>query len=63
MTTTDRTSPLVATCCVCRTRTRAPIAVRYIEQTSGPGYTLYVCPDHIHDVKPAMTLEELRRRP
>ncbi|MEV0275967.1 hypothetical protein AB0I22_06205 [Streptomyces sp. NPDC050610] len=55
---------VVATCCVCRTLTSAPIAVRYIETASGPGHTLYVCPDHIYGVELGMTTRaELRTRP
>ncbi|MFJ2407137.1 hypothetical protein ACIOUE_38220 [Streptomyces xanthochromogenes] len=36
----------VALCIECKTLTRAPIAVRWIQSTSGPGTTLYACPDH-----------------
>lgn len=37
----------VALCIDCKTLTRAPIAVRWIQSTSGPGTTLYACPDHV----------------
>ncbi|WP_406002185.1 hypothetical protein [Streptomyces sp. NBC_00829] len=36
----------VALCVECKTVTRAPIPVRWIQSTSGPGTTLYACPDH-----------------
>ncbi|MFJ9108207.1 hypothetical protein [Streptomyces sp. NPDC102283] len=36
----------VALCIECKTVTRAPVPVRWIQSTSGPGTTLYVCPDH-----------------
>lgn len=35
----------VALCVECRTITRAPIPVRYIQGNSGPGTTLYACPN------------------
>jgi hypothetical protein len=34
-----------ALCCRCERETAAPVAVRYIEQASDPGVTLYACPD------------------
>ncbi|QNE75636.1 hypothetical protein [Streptomyces finlayi] len=36
----------VALCVECKTITRAPIPVRWIQSTSGPGTTLYACPTH-----------------
>jgi hypothetical protein len=30
----------------CKTVTAAAIPVRWIQSTSGPGTTLYACPDH-----------------
>ncbi len=36
----------VALCTVCKANTHAPIPVRWIQSTSGPGTTLYACPDH-----------------
>lgn len=30
---------------LCERETVAPVAVRYIERESGPGVTLYACPD------------------
>ncbi|MEV0444554.1 hypothetical protein AB0I84_14320 [Streptomyces spectabilis] len=35
----------VAVCCRCGRATLAPVEVRYIERASGPGVTLYACPD------------------
>lgn len=51
MTTAEELFPLVlpgrvALCIECKTLTRAPIAVRWIQSASGPGTTLYACPDH-----------------
>ncbi|MEV0438964.1 hypothetical protein AB0I84_09430 [Streptomyces spectabilis] len=34
-----------AVCCRCKRLTAAPVPVRYIERASGPGWTLYACPD------------------
>ncbi|RPK81427.1 hypothetical protein EES45_10890 [Streptomyces sp. ADI97-07] len=36
----------VVLCVECKTITRAPIPVRWIQSTSGPGVTLYACPAH-----------------
>ncbi|MGW2425089.1 hypothetical protein ACWC0C_38610 [Streptomyces sp. NPDC001709] len=36
----------VALCVECKTLTRAPIPVRWIQSNSGPGTTLYACPEH-----------------
>ncbi|THA58090.1 hypothetical protein E6P78_30710 [Streptomyces sp. A0958] len=36
----------VAPCIECKTVTRAPVPVRWIQSTSGPGTTLYACPEH-----------------
>lgn len=36
----------VALCVECKTVAQAPIPVRWIQSTSGPGTTLYACPDH-----------------
>ncbi len=32
-------------CCRCERMTVAPVAVRHIERASGPGVTVYACPD------------------
>ncbi len=34
-----------AVCWKCGRLTLAPVAVRYVERASGPGVTLYACPD------------------
>jgi hypothetical protein len=34
-----------AVCCRCERLALAPVAVRYVERVSGPGRTLYACPD------------------
>ncbi|TGB00575.1 hypothetical protein [Streptomyces sp. MZ04] len=35
----------VALCIKCTKNTSAPVAVRWIHSTSGPGATLYACPE------------------
>ncbi|MFE6159949.1 hypothetical protein ACFQ7F_13675 [Streptomyces sp. NPDC056486] len=35
----------VALCAECHELTTAPVAVRWIQSTSGPGTTLYACPN------------------
>lgn len=32
-------------CCRCERMTAAPVEVHHIERTSGPGVTVYACPD------------------
>ncbi|WP_340558591.1 hypothetical protein [Streptomyces sp. GSL17-111] len=49
----------VAWCVVCGTRTCAPVPVRWIETTSGPGTTLYACPCHAASVPPGPVPGEL----
>ena len=34
-----------AVCCRCERDTVAPVPVRYVERASGPGVTVYACPD------------------
>lgn len=50
MTVDGLTNPLpavnVALCVECHTLTNAPVPVRWIQSTSGPGTTLYACPEH-----------------
>lgn len=53
----------VARCVVCHEATRAPIPVRYIESSSGPGTTLYACPDHAVTLGAGPTPEDVLRRP
>ncbi|GGP40462.1 hypothetical protein [Streptomyces melanogenes] len=49
----------VAVCCDCHGITRAPIPVRWIQSTSGPGTTLYVCPDCAPRYSPGPQWDEL----
>ncbi|MFC7817316.1 hypothetical protein ACFUTR_22065 [Streptomyces sp. NPDC057367] len=46
----------VALCVVCKTDTKAPVPIRDIPSTSGPGMTLYACPEHVVDVSPGPIL-------
>ncbi|WP_266682501.1 hypothetical protein [Streptomyces sp. NBC_00847] len=48
-----------ALCCHCTRWTTAPVEVRHIERTSGPGVTLYVCPEHAPDMMPGPLAGEL----
>ncbi|MFJ1549510.1 hypothetical protein [Streptomyces sp. NPDC088246] len=36
----------VALCVECHEVTRAPIPVRWMQSNSGPGTTIYACPEH-----------------
>ncbi|MCX4677236.1 hypothetical protein OG413_18340 [Streptomyces sp. NBC_01433] len=36
----------MALCVRCKTVTYAPVPIRYMQSTSGPGTTLYACPAH-----------------
>lgn len=49
----------VALCVRCHRNTTAPIAVRWIESTSGPGTTLWACPDHAPELTPGPMPDEL----
>lgn len=49
----------VALCVTCHTLTNAPVAVRWIQSTSGPGTTLYACPDHAAELAPGPLPGEL----
>ncbi|MFJ9161193.1 hypothetical protein ACIRPS_30835 [Streptomyces griseoviridis] len=51
----------VALCVKCKALTRAPIPVRYIQSNSGPGTTLYACPDHAAELTPGPFPGELER--
>ncbi|MEU9707447.1 hypothetical protein AB0E21_02340 [Streptomyces sp. NPDC047967] len=53
----------VAFCVVCETNTRAPIPVRWIQSNSGPGTTLYACPDHAVKLGAGPTPEDVLRAP
>ncbi|WP_416970380.1 hypothetical protein [Streptomyces sp. 4F14] len=43
--TDELPAPFRAECCQCGRWSAAAIACRYIERASGPGVTLYACPD------------------
>ncbi|MFE4860773.1 hypothetical protein [Streptomyces sp. NPDC056670] len=67
MTTAEELFPLVlpgrvALCIECKTLTRAPIAVRWIQSTSGPGATLYACPDHAVKLGAGPTPDDVTHR-
>ncbi|WP_445269076.1 hypothetical protein [Streptomyces sp. DSM 41634] len=49
----------VALCITCKQVTTAPVAVREIHSTSGPGTTLYACPEHAESVAPGPMPGEL----
>ncbi|WP_327375737.1 hypothetical protein OG393_18330 [Streptomyces sp. NBC_01216] len=51
----------VALCVKCHTLTNAPVAVRWIQSNSGPGTTLYACPDHAAELAPGPLPGELER--
>ncbi|MFE0644331.1 hypothetical protein ACFW2Y_22380 [Streptomyces sp. NPDC058877] len=51
----------VALCVACRTTTHAPVAVRWIQGASGPGATLYACPDHAAELAPGPLPGELEQ--
>ncbi|MFE3946052.1 hypothetical protein ACFXPV_29980 [Streptomyces sp. NPDC059118] len=53
----------VALCIECRELTRAPIPVRWIQSNSGPGTTLYACPDHAVTLGAGPTPEDVLRAP
>ncbi|MDK1472251.1 hypothetical protein QNO07_02215 [Streptomyces sp. 549] len=52
---------LVALCVTCREPTSAPVPVRWVQSTSGPGATLYACPAHAPGLTPGPTPGELDR--
>ncbi|MCX4806480.1 hypothetical protein OG594_33495 [Streptomyces sp. NBC_01214] len=49
----------VALCIVCHETTTAPVRVQYIESTSGPGTTLWACPEDAPSVTPGPMPGEL----
>ncbi|SCK28701.1 hypothetical protein YUWDRAFT_02122 [Streptomyces sp. AmelKG-D3] len=66
--TSDQLFPVVlagrvALCIECKTVTRAPISVRWIQSSSGPGTTLYACPDHAVKLGAEATPEDVLRAP
>lgn len=47
-------------CCQCGRRSAGAIPVRDIERPSGPGLTIYACPDCVHVVPPGpLMIDEL----
>ncbi len=42
----------VAVCVKCHMVTKDPVPVRWIERASGPGVTLYACPEHADELAP-----------
>ncbi|MGW6389506.1 hypothetical protein ACWFR1_03165 [Streptomyces sp. NPDC055103] len=65
MTRDGLTNPLprvnVALCVKCHTLTETPVPVRWIQSNSGPGTTLYACPDHWEELAPGPMPGELER--
>ncbi|MHC3815883.1 hypothetical protein [Streptomyces sp. NBC_00342] len=53
----------IALCIECKTVTRTPVAVRYVQSPSGPGMTLYACPDHAVALGAGPTPEDVLRAP
>lgn len=53
----------VALCCDCHRLTTAPIPVRWIPSTSGPGTTLYACPEHAAKLGAGPTPGDVIRNP
>ncbi|MBT2489822.1 hypothetical protein J7E96_15125 [Streptomyces sp. ISL-96] len=51
----------VALCIKCNKLTNAPVPVRWIQSNSGPGTTLYACPDHAAELAPGPMPGELER--
>lgn len=49
----------VALCIRCHRNTTAPTPVRWIESTSGPGTTLYACPDHAPELGAGPTPDDV----
>lgn len=49
---TNRPVVTVALCVECRTLTSAPLPVRCIESSCGPGTTLWACPTHAAELVP-----------
>ncbi len=51
----------VALCITCHKLTNAPVAVRWIESSSGPGTTLYACPEHAAQLGAGPTPDDVIR--
>lgn len=50
---------MTAVCVLCKRETVAAVAVRHIERASGPGVTVYACPDCAPHVETAPLPGEL----
>ncbi len=60
MTAAEHTEPPAGTravCCACGRYTSAAVPVRYVERPSGPGLTLYACPDCAPKITPGQYRE------
>ena len=53
-------APSGALCCHCQRLTYAPVTIGYIQRPSGPGVTLYACPDHVTESAPGPIPDDLR---
>lgn len=58
---TNSPAVTVALCIKCHTLTYAPVPVRWIESTSGPGTRLWACPAHATELVPGPIAGELDR--
>jgi len=57
--TSEPPSPFEAPCCRCERWTGAAVACRFIERASGPGVTLYACPDCVLTVGVGPTTDDV----
>lgn len=48
-----------ALCIKCHQLTKRPVAVRWIQSNSGPGTTLWACPEHAEELTPGPMPGEL----
>lgn len=46
-------------CVECQSPTNAPVAVRWVQTSSGPGRILWACPAHVTELVPGPTPGEL----
>ncbi|MGW4205203.1 hypothetical protein [Streptomyces sp. NPDC004726] len=49
-----------ALCCLCGRYTTAPVVVRYVERSSGPGLIVYACPEDAMALAPGPGPDEHR---
>jgi hypothetical protein len=54
--------PTPALCIGCKRQTSAPVPIRWIESTSGPGTTLYGCPTCAPKYTPGSTPDDFGAR-